>query len=134
VRLSPLLPDYAASPSEQTVSNDLGNVTVTDGRGGTAGWIASAHGDTFNTSPAGSKTIPVNIAGKSSYTTPTATKTGTVTVTLSDLDPLSPGDTVQTATAVSGANTATWNPHISVTIPGGTQAGSYSSTVTHSVI
>jgi hypothetical protein len=41
--------------------------------------------------------------------------------------------TVQTATAVVGVNTATWNPSIAVTLPAGAQAGTYSATITHSV-
>ncbi|WP_127360852.1 hypothetical protein [Actinacidiphila soli] len=128
----PLLPDRLASTSNQTVSANLGNLTVTDGRAGTAGWIASAHGDTFT---AGTTTdIPVDVAGQSSYTTPAASTTGSVTVNPTSLNPLSPGGTVQTAGPVSGINTATWNPLITVTVPGGTLAGSYSSTVTHSVI
>jgi hypothetical protein len=40
---------------------------------------------------------------------------------------------VQTATAVLGVNTATWNPSIAVTLPAGAQAGTYSATITHSV-
>jgi hypothetical protein len=41
--------------------------------------------------------------------------------------------TVQTATAVIGVNTATWNPSIGVVIPAGAVAGSYTATITHSV-
>jgi hypothetical protein len=128
----PLLPDRVASTGNQTVSANLGDVTVTDGRAGTAGWVASAHADDFTGGT--STTITVSTVDQSSYTTPAATITGSATVAPSNLNPLYPGGAVQTATGVSGINTATWDPTISVTIPGGTLAGSYSSTVTHSVI
>lgn len=59
--------------------------------------------------------------------------TGSATVTASNLIPLYPPGPVQTATNVSGINTATWNPSISVTIPANALAGTYSSTITHSV-
>jgi hypothetical protein len=39
-----------------------------------------------------------------------------------------------TATAINGYNTATWNPQITVTVSGGTVAGTYSATITHSVL
>jgi hypothetical protein len=38
-----------------------------------------------------------------------------------------------TASAISGDNSAIWNPTITVTIPGGTAAGVYTATITHSV-
>lgn len=118
-----------SSGSAQTVSNQLGNVTVTDGRGGTAGWTATANAVDFT----GPQSISVSAPGSSSYTTPPASVTGTANVTPSDLSPLYPPGPVQTATGVSGINSATWNPTISLTIPGNALAGSYSSTVTHSV-
>lgn len=34
---------------------------------------------------------------------------------------------------MSGINSATWNPTIHLTIPGNALAGTYSSTITHSV-
>ena len=38
-----------------------------------------------------------------------------------------------TATGITGDNSATWNPTISVAVPGGTATGVYSATITHSV-
>jgi len=118
-----------ASNSPQTVSQQLGNVMVSDSRGGTAGWVVTASAVDFT----GPQTISVSAPGSSSYTAPAATVTGTATVTNSDLSPLYPPGPVQTATGVSGINTAVWNPTISVTIPAGALAGTYSSTITHSV-
>ncbi|MFE4332775.1 hypothetical protein ACFRQM_26155 [Streptomyces sp. NPDC056831] len=119
----------AASSSPQTVSAQLGNVTVTDNRGGTTGWVVTANGVDFT----GPQNISVSAPGSSSYNTPSATVTGTATVNASNLNPLYPPGPVQTATSVSGINTAVWNPTISVTVPADALAGTYSSTITHSV-
>ncbi len=118
-----------ASLTAQTISSALGAVTVTDGRGGTAGWTATAGATDFT----GPQTISVSAPGSSSYTTPAATVTGTATVTSGNLAALFPSGPVQTAAAVSGINTATWNPVISLTVPGNALVGTYSSTITHSV-
>jgi hypothetical protein len=119
-----------ASASSQTVSGVLGAVKVTDTRGGTAGWEATAGATSFT----GPQTIDLSVIGSSSYVTPLATVTGTVTVTPGNLDHLNPPGTVQVASGVNGTNTATWNPTISVTIPAGALAGMYSTTITHSVL
>lgn len=123
------LGSVTASASAQTVSGQLGTVTVTDSRGGTAGWAATASAVDFT----GPQSISVSAANSSSYDAGTATVTGTATVANTNLDALYPGGAVQTATGVSGINTATWNPTISVTVPANALAGTYSSTVTHSV-
>ena len=39
-----------------------------------------------------------------------------------------------TATGITGDNSATWTPVISVAVPGGMAAGVYSGTITHSVV
>ncbi|MFE2604974.1 hypothetical protein [Streptomyces mirabilis] len=61
------------SGSQQSVSSQLGNVTVTDGRGGTAGWITTASAVDFT----GPQNISVSAAGSSSYITPAASVSGT---------------------------------------------------------
>jgi hypothetical protein len=119
----------ATSTSAQTVTHTLGNVTMTDNRGGTTGWVVTANGTDFT----GPQNISVSAAGSSSYSTPGALVTGQATVAASNLDPLYPPGPVQTATNVSGINTAVWNPNISLTIPANALAGTYSSTITHSV-
>jgi hypothetical protein len=119
----------AASINAQTVSSPLGLVTVTDNRGGTAGWVATAGANDFT----GPMNISTSAAGSVTYASGTATVTGVATVTPTDQDHLYPPSTVQTATGVNGVNTAAWNPTITVTIPGGTQTGTYSTTITHSV-
>ncbi|MEU6402210.1 hypothetical protein [Streptomyces sp. NPDC046985] len=119
------------SSSPQTVTHQLGNVTVTDQRGGTAGWTATAQAVDFigpnNT------TISVSAPNSSRYYTPQASVIGVATVTPSDLNPMYPPGPVQVATQVSGSNSATWNPTISITVPANSLAGTYTSTITHSV-
>lgn len=117
------------SGSPQTVSSQLGTVAVTDGRGGTAGWTVTANAVDFT----GPQNISVSAPGSSSYTSPSAAVTGTAIVTNTDLAPLYPPGPVQVATGVSGINSASWNPTISVTLPANALAGTYSSTITHSV-
>ncbi|WP_327325609.1 WxL domain-containing protein [Streptomyces sp. NBC_01210] len=121
----------AVSSSPQTISNQLGNVTVSDQRGGTAGWTVTASAVDF--AGPNSSTISVSAAGSSTYTAPAATVTGTATVTPSNLSPMYPPGPVQTATGVSGINTAVWNPTIAITVPANALAGQYTSTITHSV-
>ncbi|WUH89790.1 WxL domain-containing protein [Streptomyces sp. NBC_00433] len=119
-----------ALATAQTVSAQLGNVTVTDSRGGTTGWTVTANGNDF-IGP--SSTISVSTAGSSTYTSPLAAVTGTASVAPSDLNPLYPPGPVQTATGVVGVNSATWNPTITLNLPANTVAGTYTSTIIHSV-
>ncbi|MEU6216285.1 hypothetical protein ABZ845_01985 [Streptomyces sp. NPDC047022] len=119
----------ASSDSPQQISGQLGNVTVSDLRSGTAGWTVTANAVDFT----GPQNISVSAPGSSSYAPGTVTTTGTVTATATNLSPLYPPGAVVTATGVSGNNTASWNPTISVTVPANALAGTYSSTVTHSV-
>jgi len=118
-----------ASASAQSVSSPLGVVTVTDSRAGTLGWVATAGATDFT----GPQSISVSTPGSVTYSPGTATVTGTANVAATDEDHLYPTVPVQTATGVSGANTAAWNPTIKVTIPANALAGTYSTTITHSV-
>jgi hypothetical protein len=118
----------AASPSAQTVTGSLGLVVVSDLRGGILGWVATVGSTSFTGSAGG--TIS---AGTMTYTPGTAVVVGIATVTPISLTAMTTPGTVQTATAVTGVNTATWNPSIGVLIPAGAVAGTYSATITHSV-
>jgi hypothetical protein len=123
----------ASSLTETPTSAALGAVTVTDLRGGELGWTVTAGATSFVNGSA--QTVTVATAGKSLYTAPDAdpTATGTVTVTPTSLTQLSPPASVQVATAVDGANSATWSPTIGVTVPASANTGTYTSTLTHSV-
>ncbi|SEF11189.1 hypothetical protein SAMN04489740_4077 [Arthrobacter alpinus] len=123
------LGSVGASLNAQTVTADLGIVGVTDVRAGTAGWVVTASAVDFT----GPQNISVSEPGLSSYTPSSASVIGVATVTGTNLDALYPGGVVETATAVTGVNSATWHPSISVTIPADALAGTYSSVLTHSV-
>ncbi|WP_427018254.1 hypothetical protein ACQCSX_06710 [Pseudarthrobacter sp. P1] len=118
-----------ASTNAQTVTSRLGQVSVTDDRGSTVGWTATAGVVAFT----GPQDISLAVLGDSSYTVPAATVTGTAVLAPSDLTALNPGGVVQTATGVVGINASSWDPTLTLTIPANALAGTYSSTVTHSV-
>jgi hypothetical protein len=112
-----------------TISGQLGEVQVTDARSGTADWVASAISTPF-APPSG----PAIAASNVGYTTGTITKVGTATYTANDPADLTAVSAVVTATGIAGDNSATWNPTINVAVPGGTLTGTYSATITHSVV
>ena len=112
------------------VGGQLGVVQVNDARSAVAGsgWVASAISTAF-TPPAG----PAIAASAVSYTAGTITKVGTATYTANDPTDLTGVSSVVTATGITGDNSASWNPTITVNVPGGTAVGAYSATITHSV-
>jgi hypothetical protein len=114
----------------ETISGPLGQVQVNDARSAPAGsgWVASVISSAF-TPPAGAA-IP---ASRVSYTAGTITKVGTATYTANDPGDLTGVSPAVTASGITGDNSATWNPTISVAVPGGMAAGVYSATITHSV-
>jgi hypothetical protein len=117
----------SASASAQPVTALLGPVLVTDARGGILGWVTSAGSTDFT----GAGAIP---AAAMTYTPGQATVVGIASVAPTNLTAMTAGGgTVQTASSVTGVNTATWNPSIVVTIPAGAVAGTYHATITHSV-
>lgn len=114
-----------------TISGPLGPVQVQDARNAAAGsgWVASVISTAF-TPPAG-PAIPASAVG---YTAGTITRVGTATYTANDPANLTGVSPAVTATGITGSNSATWNPTITVTVPGGTAAGVYAATITHSVV
>ncbi len=115
----------------ETISGPLGEVQVLDARSPAAGsgWVASVISTAF-TPPAG----PAIAASAVSYTAGAITKVGTATYTANDPPALTGVSPAVTATGITGDNSATWNPTISVAVPGGLAAGVYSATITHSVL
>ena len=114
-----------------TVSGPLGVVQVNDARSAAAGsgWVVSVISTAF-TPPAG----PAIAASAVGYVAGTITKVGTATYTANDPGNLTGVVPAVTATGITGDNSATWNPTITVTVPGGMAAGVYSATITHSVV
>ena len=113
-----------------TISGSLGEVQVNDARSAVAGsgWVASAISTAF-TPPAG-PAIPASAVG---YTAGSIVKVGTATYAANNPNNLTGVAPVVTATGITGDNSASWNPTINVTVPGGMAAGVYSATITHSV-
>jgi hypothetical protein len=113
------------------ITGSLGEVQVNDARSPAAGsgWVASAISTAF-TPPAG----PAIAASAVSYSAGTITKVGTATYTANDPSNLTGVSPVVTATGITGDNSATWNPTVTVTVPGGMAAAVYSATITHSVL
>ena len=114
----------------ETISGPLGQVQVSDARSAAAGsgWVATVISSAF-TPPAG----PAIAASAISYSAGTIAKLGTATYVDNDPDNLTGVSAAVTATGVTGDNAATWNPTITVTVPGGMAAGTYAATITHSV-
>jgi hypothetical protein len=121
-----------------TVTAQLGAVAVTDGRAALpAAWTASAASTAFTT---GGGTGPETVAnGNVSYWSGPATATtgsGTFTPGQVNAGAEATMNTTLTAFALSGGagdNSATWNPTVSVAVPAGAVAGTYTGTITHSV-
>lgn len=116
-----------------SISGQIGPVTVTDDRGTLNGsWTASVISTDFTTgggTPA--ETIP-NI--NNSYSPgPATSTTGTGTFTPGPGGIVNVPQVAFTGTALTGNNSVTWNPTLTVTIPAAAVAGTYTGTVTHSV-
>lgn len=109
----------------------IGRVVVQDNRNAPAGagWVASVVSTDF-TAPGGSR-IP---ASRISYTAGKIDKSGTATYTAHDPVKLKKPVPAVTATDITGKNTATWYPTITVDVPGSAPAGTYTATITHSVL
>lgn len=114
-----------------TISGPLGQVQVEDARSAAAGsgWVTSAISSAF-TPPAG----PALAASLVGYSAGTISKVGTATYAANNRTDLTAVAPVVTATGITGDNSATWNPTITVTVPGGTVAETYSAVITHSVL
>jgi hypothetical protein len=115
----------------ETISGPLGQVQVNDSRNAAAGsgWVVSVISTAF-TPPAG----PAIPASAVSYTAGLITQVGTATYTADDPTDLTAVVPAVTATGITGDNSATWTPTITVTVPGGMAPGVYSATITHSVL
>ncbi len=113
-----------------TVSGLLGQVQVNDARSAAAGsgWVATGISTAF-TPPAG----PAIPASAVSYSAGTITKVGTATYAANNPGNMTAVNPVVTATGITGDNSATWNPTITVAVPGGMAAAVYSATITESV-
>lgn len=115
------------SSGATSVTGSLGPVSVTDGRGGTDGWTASAASTAF-TSNTGTSSTGVTYASGAVTESGTSTTASSGTVAVGTV-----AAPVVVATLVSGNNTAGWAPTLTVTLPTSSLAGDYTGTVTTSV-
>lgn len=127
VGASAALTNEASGVEANTITGTLGIVSVTDARGGTAGWVTSAASTTFSGTDLSTS---IGVA----YTNGVVTETGTNTVAKATALSITSAAAVATATAVSGNNTASWNPTLDVSMPAGALAGAYTGTVTTSLV
>lgn len=121
------LGSQVASASQTTMSGQLGNVTVTDQRGGITTWTASVISTAF-TPTAG----PADPASNVSYAAGAMTDSATVVATAVNASDLT-GVTPVVTGASTGISSATWDPTISVIVPGDFAPGVYAATITSSV-
>lgn len=119
-----------------TATGQMGTVSVTDDRN-VGSWTATASSTTFVTGTGGAaQTIP--LTNISYWSGPATATTGTGTFTPGQLTAgnsvvLTGPQTAFSLAAGSGVNGASWNPGLSVLVPPGAVAGTYTATITHSV-
>jgi len=118
----------AGTTTSASVSGKLGTVTVTDGRTSTTVWSANATSTTFTRDAGATTSTGV------SYNAGTITTTGPVVMPLALATALN-GTPAKVAgpAAITGDNTASWNPTLTVSLPSNALAGTYSGTVNTSV-
>jgi hypothetical protein len=121
------LGSLVAKTTSSTMSGSLGDVTVTDQRGGVTVWTASVISTAF-TPTSGPADPAINV----SYGTGAVTVTSTVVATPVAATNLTGVTTVLTG-ASTGISTASWDPTISVVVPANFAPGVYVATITHSV-
>ena len=117
------------SPGFTAEAGILG-IEVTDNRSGKVDWAASIALTDF----VGGATADVIPASTATYTPTAAVVVGTATVEPSTATDPVEVRTVQTATGVSGNNTATWSAGLTIPVPASALADIYVATLTHSVL
>lgn len=111
-----------------SISGQLGAVQVTDNRGGTTPWSAAATSTKFTTGTGNPESTGVT------YNAGTITTTGIVVMPLATNRSLNATPTqVVGPTVITGNNTASWNPTLTVTLPASALTGDYTGTVNTSV-
>ena len=129
--------DVTPNANGVAVGGMTSTVLVTDARAAASSWVASVKASAF--SKVGTE---VDTAANSSmagafmtYTPSGLTKVGTSNA-LADgvLTLTTTPQSAVTALATSGFNTATWVGNISVTIPAAALLGTYTATITHSIL
>ena len=116
-----------------TISGALGTVTATDNRALlNASWTVTASTSNFTTGTGTTaETIP---ASDATYAPGSVATTGTSSVTPSDITMSNSPQTVMSASSGAADNTAAWNPTVAVAVPSAAVTGTYTATLTYSVV
>lgn len=129
--------DLGSAPPGDTLTGELGEVSVSDTRGGEDSvWVARAYGSIFTS---GALEIPPTAISYWSGEAITSAGGGTFTAgqpAVGDAVPLgffATPITVFSHSGGTGGSTATWNPNLILRIPITAQVGTYTGTVGHSV-
>lgn len=135
----PTAADLGTADPGDAPSGPIGDVTVTDQRAAlVASWTASVTSTDFTTGGATTaETIP-NTAVRY-WSGPATANSGVGTFTPGQVSSavavvLSAQRTAFSLTAGTGNNTATWNPTLVIDIPAAAVEGTYTGTVTHTVL
>jgi hypothetical protein len=122
-----------------TLGAQLGNVTVTDARGGLLGsWTATVSSTDFVTAAQSSANtiVKANVNYWSGVATPglgqVAVPVGQQLLSTNAVTLAAQRNAVVTS-GVTGNAAVTWNPTLDITVPTDVVAGTYSGTITHSV-
>ncbi|MGW1030283.1 hypothetical protein ACWD4J_42695 [Streptomyces sp. NPDC002577] len=118
----------------QTATVKLGNVTVANS--GTRNWVTTVSATNFTTG-AGTPAQTITNEHLSYWSGPIVTKTGSGTwtpgqPTAADAQDLATARTACTYTGVSTTASVTWQPTITMSVPGSAVTGTYTGTLTHS--
>jgi hypothetical protein len=131
--------DLGTADPGVTRSGQIGTVTVTDQRAAlTASWTASVASTAFTTGGAtANETIPNTAVSYWSGAATATTGTGTFTpgqATAANAVVLSQQRTAFSLTVGVGSNSASWNPTLVIAVPAAAVVGTYTGTVTHTVL
>jgi len=129
---APTASDLGSGAPGDTITSEIGAVTVTDDRALlTAAWTATASATDFTTGGGtAAETIPATDA---TYSPGTITTTGTITATPTSITLDHEAQPVVAGTAGVGNNTASWDPTVAVAVPPAAVGGTYTGTLTQSV-
>jgi hypothetical protein len=115
-----------------SLSGSLGSISVTDNRGGLAVvWTATVSSTDFTTG--GGSTHETITKTNVGYNPGTISASGIGTAVGTPAVSLVTSAPVVAATGVTGAESASWSPTVSVNVPSGSVAGTYTGTITHSI-
>ena len=121
--------DLGTASAGSTISVSMGQVTVSDTRGTSAGWTVGVIASALTNTTVGNTIIPTAM----SYSTGVITPSGTVTMVEQDQTNLTGVVPVATASLGSGHFGATWTPIFKVVIASAAADGLYTGTITQSV-